>query len=59
MRFRLRTLLIVAGFGPAIVWAMTAWLAAYLEWVGPHDYKAAKQDSSRPSAVKPAKLLAP
>jgi hypothetical protein len=31
MRFRLRTLLIVVAVAPLIVWALTLWLAAWIE----------------------------
>ena len=55
MRFRLRTLMIVTAFAPAIVWAATLGLAALIELAGPRAYKAYQQGTSRPPAIKAAK----
>jgi len=55
MQFRLRTLLIVTAFAPAIVWAATLGLAALIESAGPRAYKAYQQGTSRPSTIKAAK----
>ena len=60
MRYRLRTLLIVTAFAPAIVWAATLGLAALIEWAGPYAYKAAsEQGTSMPPAALAAKRPAP
>jgi hypothetical protein len=60
MRYRLRTLLIVAGLGPAIIWAITVGIANYLELRGPPAYKAASEQRFTDShSLKPKKLTAP
>jgi hypothetical protein len=55
MRYRLRTLLIVTAFAPAIVWAATLALALLIESAGPRAYKASQQGTSRSPAIKAAK----
>ena len=52
MRFRLRTLLIVVGFAPLIVWATTLWLAAWMESGGAQRYKTSGRGSFASEAAK-------
>jgi predicted metal-binding membrane protein len=55
MRFRLRTLLIVAGVAPLIVWATTLWLAAWMESAGARGYKSSGRGSFASEAAQDSK----